>query len=111
MGESTERRVGPIFGALMVVMLLASIDQGIGGGALMVTTQAVIGDVVSPRERGPRLLTPAGTGAADRLTQARCDAVEELLRDWKPDGHSDVLGMIQRYARSFTSAPPAAASG
>jgi EmrB/QacA subfamily drug resistance transporter len=131
--ERVEARVGPIFGALMLVMLLASLDstivstalptiagdlggiaklswvvtaylltstistplagklgdmvgrkvvlqgalvvflvgsalcglsqnmgelilfrglQGIGGGALMVSTQAVIGDVVSPRERG-----------------------------------------------------------
>jgi len=54
-------------------------------------------------------LTSAGEEAADGLLRARCDALEELLRDWKPEEHPDILNMIQRYARSFTSAPPAPA--
>src|SRR3954453_1125068 len=36
----------------MTQLVLSRAVQGVGGGALMVTTQAAVGDIVAPRERG-----------------------------------------------------------
>jgi EmrB/QacA subfamily drug resistance transporter len=58
-------------------------------------------------EPGSTRVTPAGKAAATRLEQAGRDAVRALLADWEPEEHPEVLQIIQRFARSLGSAPPA----
>jgi EmrB/QacA subfamily drug resistance transporter len=60
-------------------------------------------------EQDSEALTPAGEAAAARLTQVRCDEIQSLLDDWRPEEHPEVLELIQRFARSLSSAPPVAA--
>jgi EmrB/QacA subfamily drug resistance transporter len=52
-------------------------------------------------------LTTAGQAAAEGLIQARCAAVHEVLEDWSPDEHPEVLQLIDRFARSLGASPPA----
>jgi EmrB/QacA subfamily drug resistance transporter len=57
-------------------------------------------------EPGAARLTPAGDDAAARLERARRDAVQELLEDWEPERHPEVLELVRRFARSLSAAPP-----
>jgi len=54
-------------------------------------------------------LTADGRAAAAKLTQARCEEIQTALEDWRPDEHAEVVELIQRFARSLSTSPPAAA--
>jgi EmrB/QacA subfamily drug resistance transporter len=54
-------------------------------------------------------LTPAGADAAERIVQAGRDEAADLLAEWEPDQHPEILQLIQRFTRTLTAAPPTAA--
>jgi EmrB/QacA subfamily drug resistance transporter len=56
-------------------------------------------------EDSPRL-TGSGELAAAAMTEARCDEIRELVAEWQPPQHPEVMQLIERFARSLSSAPP-----
>jgi EmrB/QacA subfamily drug resistance transporter len=63
------------------------------------------------RDRGladePRVLTPAGHAALERLVVARRSALGELLADWSPETHGPLADYLRRVARDFAAQAPA----
>ncbi len=67
-------------------------------------------------------LTPAGTDAIDRLTEARRSGLTELLEGWNPKEHPEVIEMVRKLANALLAdddrmvddalpRPPVAAAG
>ncbi|MFL5925973.1 MAG: MDR family MFS transporter [Gaiellaceae bacterium] len=54
-------------------------------------------------------LTGPGELAAEQMTQARCDEIRDLVDEWQPAQHPEVVQLIERFARSLSTAPPLAA--
>ncbi len=42
------------------------------------------------------------------MTEARCDEIQAILEDWKPEEQPEVRELIQSFARSLGKTPPAA---
>ena len=53
----------------------------------------------------PRL-TQEGEAAATRMTEARCDEIQAIVEDWKPEEQPEVRELIQTFARSLGKTPP-----
>jgi len=46
-------------------------------------------------------LTPAGTEAIERLTEARRSGLTELLEGWNPQEHPEVIDMVRELATAL----------
>ena len=57
-------------------------------------------------ERGIWTVTPAGSQVLDRLGDARREGVTELLADWSPEPHPDILRLIDELSTSLAEEAP-----
>ena len=54
-------------------------------------------------------LTPAGRAMYDSIVSVRRQTLEELVRDWSPEDHKQLEGVLDRLARSLASEMPSPA--
>ena len=57
-------------------------------------------------ETGAPRPTAAGVAAADRIHDARCREIAEILDDWQPSEQPEVRELIDRFSRELGRTPP-----
>ena len=95
----------------MTELIIFRFIQGLGGGALMVSTQATIGDIVPPRERGRYTgLMGSVFGVSTVLGSLIGGFFVEHLSwrwIWAPEQHPDLMRLVDRLTAAMASAAPA----
>jgi MFS family permease len=68
--------------------------------------QLIAAGAVVRDEDGEIALSAKGSEDYKRLIAQREDDLRQMLADWKPEEHADVMNMMRELAMSFASAPP-----
>ncbi len=82
---------------------------GVDPGAVRGTMERLEQRALVARRQGHDELTAEGRRAFDALVAVRRATLEELIRDWSPDDHQQLSGVLDRLARSLASEMPSRA--
>ena len=110
-------RAGVPLGARAVWLLLRIAEQPAAGddelGVRLALPEPELEEMLGDLRAGsfvdpsaPRL-TATGEEAAAKLTDARRDEIRAAVEDWEPERQPEVRELIETFARSLTSSPPA----
>jgi EmrB/QacA subfamily drug resistance transporter len=81
-------------------------------GVLSQTLAGLVARALVVDAPGGLRLTDAGEGVRERLHEARCARLNELLAGWEPQRHEDIRRMVEELADSFArDMPRPAAAG
>jgi DNA-binding MarR family transcriptional regulator len=66
----------------------------------------LVADGLVERSDGVLRVTEAGRRIAERMVDARCDALRDLLDGWDPDEHPDLTALLRGLARDSLGNQP-----